>query len=303
VTATVLVVFAALASIVGASLGYTFRSRFMAEQGDVRARVLRAHLTRGGRLSWSARRGAVAMTRLLPNAEGTHVDLSVEPTDAIVQSPVQFTVALAEPGGTPGWGSVRVDFGDGSPVARLPIVGEGRTSHRYAAAGEYGVTVDVTLPGGPQLRRTGLVRVGRADDLQASLGGFEPDPMAAPVTMRIESIMVRGSRLVLRCRSTHAPGNAGFWVWLLTDDDPGVRRARLHDVSPTAGSDDPRTFVLSLAPRPELADRTLVGVVIGARTAGSRTVAGRSDLVSFRWPAAILTVGSGVVVGPSDRVP
>lgn len=309
VTATVLIIFAALASITGASLGYTSRSRFMMEQAEVRDWLLLVHQIDGSGPGWSARRGPIEMATLFPNAGSTRLDLRIEPTDAMVQTPVGVSVGLAEQGGTRGWGTLRVDFGDGSPVSRLPVVGEVRTSHRYATAGEYGVTVDVTLPGGPPLRRTGLVRVGRPDasetpfDLQASLGGFEPDPMTAPVTMRIESVMVQGSRLELRCRSTREPRHAGFWVWLLTDDDPGVRRARLHDVSPVVGSDDPRTFLLSLVPRPELADKALVGVVVGARTAGSRNVTGRSELVSFRQPAAILTIGSGVVVGPFDRVP
>lgn len=277
----------------------------MLSQSEARTQLLTAHQASGGGLRWSARRGRVDMGSLFPNAEGTRLDLRIDPTEGAMRAPVGFRIGLSDPQGAPEWGTARVDFGDGSPVVRIPVVGEARTTHQYAAAGEYRLVVDVMLTSGLRLQEAARVRMGQAvasaahSEEGAPLVGFDANLVKAPVTMRVERVMVQGSTLSLRGRFVREPRDTRFWLWIST----GVGRPRLYDVSSAPDSGDPATFALSVTPHSPVTGDTVVGIVVGVRKDTGRGVAGRTDPIWFPWPAGILTLGSGVVVGPLDRQP
>ena len=159
--ATVIVVFVIASSAVGALTGLRFKPAFMLYAGDARDRAIRFELNERPGFRWSSQRGAIDLASYFPNPEGTAATLTLQPEAPTVQQPVEFSIDARRPGNRPAWGTATVDFGDGSPVERVPIEGTTRRAHAYSSAGDYRVSVDVALWGLPRRQITRVVRVAQ----------------------------------------------------------------------------------------------------------------------------------------------
>jgi len=159
VVAAMVVVFAAVSSGLAAASGARGRPEYTLNAGDARDRLIHFALTRQPAFAWSSANGRVDLQTYFPNPEGTITSVNVEPKDPTARAPVHLAVDVRRPGNRPGWGTARLDFGDGSPPERVAIEGSAQARHVYAQAGDYEITVDVELWGLPPRVETHTLRV------------------------------------------------------------------------------------------------------------------------------------------------
>jgi len=138
-----------MSAAIGAATGVRGRPEYTMNAGDARDRLIHLALTARPAFAWSSMNGRVDLKTYFPNPEGTTTSCSVEPKDPTAGAPIALAVDVRRPGNRPGWGTARVDFGDGSPPGTLAIEGAARIRHTYAQAGDYALTVDFQLWGLP----------------------------------------------------------------------------------------------------------------------------------------------------------
>src|SRR5262245_62970841 len=99
------------------------------------------------------------MAAMYPNPP--NAVLAIRPAELRVQAgePLVFRVDAFEPQRDLAWGTLRIDFGDGMPPVKLPIVGRAVVpAHVYGDAGDFRVTLDLAGPGTLHVVRTQAVR-------------------------------------------------------------------------------------------------------------------------------------------------
>ena len=305
VTATVLVGLAAGGSAIGAWTGAPFRTRFLFDYGDARASALRFHLAHRDGSLWSAQRGHATVEEIFPNPAGLDVTVTNDSPVALVQDEVVVTVGASGPDGAPGWGTFAVDFGEGARSGSLTLVGTATASHAYAKPGEYQVSVLATMPGAGEMRRNNRVKV-IPPNLIGPYGleripGLPREFIDFPVTISIDRITISESGLELDCSmaSRQVPSAADYWVWLIGYEQQNLR-ARLHAARRVTTGDDPRRFVLAIAPgsNPDPGRPATVLVSVSPKQESSATF--RSPALFFPWPAPELTTGAPIVVTAAE---
>jgi len=138
-----------MSAAIGAVTGARGQAEYTMNAGDARDRLIHFALTAQPAFAWSSTNGRVDVKSYFPNPEGTATSLSVEPKDPTAGAPIELAVDVRRPGNRTGWGTARVDFGDGSPPVTVAIEGAARIRHTYAHAGDYTLTVDLQLWGLP----------------------------------------------------------------------------------------------------------------------------------------------------------
>jgi hypothetical protein len=147
VVAAIVMAFAAVSSVVGAVTGARGRTEYTMNAGDARDRVIHFELTGHPVIQWSSTKGPVDLKTYFPNPDGTTATFTVRPESPVAGTAIEVVVDVSRPGNRPGWGTARVDCGDGSPPIFLAIEGGARTRHTYGQPGDYQVRVDFQLWG------------------------------------------------------------------------------------------------------------------------------------------------------------
>jgi len=296
------VAFAALASVVGGWTGQRQRTRYMADEGEVRFRLLSVAAIHPGGLVWSSSRGRESLASMFPNSADAPVSTSVAPTSLRTGQSVTASIAADPRQRDRVWGAATIDFGDRTTAVRRRFVGALTASHRFGAPGDYVVRIEVNRPGVPAVVRAEHVRVTAVDARPAlpagMLSALPADLIGRPITVSIEEARIGERSLDLRCVLAGRYQGEDVWVWLVSADQ-GVYRARLTLGEASAADGGSRAVRLRVAHELAANDGDLVGLVVGIGRAGRLGMAGRSDVVALPWPGPLLIKGAAVV----ERVP
>jgi hypothetical protein len=155
----VLLLFASLSSAAGAVSGVRFNPAFMMHPGDARDRLIHFELTEHPAVRWSSINERVDLKTYFPNPDGTSTTLTVRPERPSARDAVDIAIEIRRPGNRPGWGTARVDFGDGSPAMSLSVEDTARIQHVYGQPGEYQVQATIELWGLPSRTISETLRV------------------------------------------------------------------------------------------------------------------------------------------------
>ena len=303
VTVSVLATIVSACVAVDAWTGVATRSRFMLEPADVRDGFVAFRLAHSDGMLWSSARGRATLAEMFPNATGTDVKAEMLGA-AVVGDEVPVTVSAIAPDGRAGWGTVAVDFGDGSPPTNTWMVGTATARHRYTKPGDYTTTTDAALGGQERVSRTAQVKILKTELIAPYntewISGLQPDVLSRPVSLRIDRVTIGGSRIEVAGSSlstwTDLSGS-DFWVWLIGYEAETLR-ARLHAVTErTSGAN---RFILVVDRVAPFDPGKVTSVLVCAGPARGKPIDRRSAMFSFAWPSPLAVVGAPVVVTASD---
>src|SRR6185436_10022994 len=98
-------------------------SRFVLNADAVRFRVLERHLRGDATIAWSAARGSVDPNTLFANPADTALRILGHAPSAAVNEPATFTIEARGSRREVAWGTVDVNFGDGTVVEHSSMLG------------------------------------------------------------------------------------------------------------------------------------------------------------------------------------
>lgn len=297
-TAAGLVLFASVGSALAAWTDRRFYDRYLEDAEDARARIVAAYLRSPGGVSTSSLRGRIDVPLAFSNPDAP--TLSVTPDGFFVQAGdvVPVTIAARGADGSAAWGSVSVDFGDGSSVARLPVMGTAEVRHTYRQPGAYALTVSLDAPGAPPQRLTRAVEIVPAEGPAVPAGDegtFRIPPILAnrAPSFTVDRVAIGASDVELRLTlPRRLRQSTTFSVWTAFDPDFGERVPRLYQAERAGDAPDGIT-TLRFSPDPWPGDAERVGIVVTVAADGSIA---HSGVVPVRWPPQRITQGAAVVV-------
>jgi hypothetical protein len=158
-TASVLAGIALLGSAAAAYTGNRSNGDYVLPQEGVRDQLVKTSLGHRSMIAWSVMHGRVDVADLFPNPEGAALLISPERLVGKAREPLELDVATRGAQGQVAWGLATIDFGDGTPKLRTPIVGSEPIRHTYAMPGDFSLIVDLAAPRANRLRAVEAVHV------------------------------------------------------------------------------------------------------------------------------------------------
>jgi hypothetical protein len=138
--------------------GVASRTRFMADAGATRDRILHFFLEHRGARTWSAAAGPVRLEDVFPNPPNVEVKVAIGAPGHAGQ-PVTIAIEALGADRQEAWGVAMIDFGDGTAPMRAPVLGTTTVQHAFARPGTYNVSASVALPGIGSINRRETVAV------------------------------------------------------------------------------------------------------------------------------------------------
>jgi hypothetical protein len=301
-TAFALIGMASVSSTVAALNKQPFYYRYFPDDEVSRNQVVRAYLAAPSGLAFSSLGGGfIDIPDRFPNPG--HPSLLLEHEVFVLTSgdPVDIRIHVRGEEHRPGWGMLTIDYGDGTPTSRAPLVGTGLFRHRYVAPGTHTLAFTLTAPGGPVLHETRPVHITPNAAMES-----EEDQRRIPVppaisaqspAFAVSSLAFSESGVVMRSNLPRSLRQSdAFSVWMAFPQEQGAPSPRLHPAE-RLDTGAPETLTLRFTPQPRVPDGQLVGLIVIARTDG-RSV--RSELLSIRWPAERLLRGGPLLLTSAE---
>jgi hypothetical protein len=302
-TTVTLIALAMLGSVVSAASGVPRRTRFMDTPDNIRAAALNYYTRHPRAPVVSTTRGWASLESFFPNGPGLEVQIA-RLNEPVKNQPFTLRVTAASPDTEKGWGTLLVDFGDGSRPSQRPVHGSLTITHTYAASGEYPLYVSMVLPGGRMVNHRESIRVFAHEPIAPfgldSVPGLPVDLMTRPATITISRATIAQEYIRLSCETEMAVDAitaADHFVWLMAFEN-GNLRAKLYHATPTnvLATSRGSSFTLQISPAatPEPASKVSVIVNVGSKNAD--TSSARSAPLPFEWPTPALTTGAPIVL-------